>query len=75
MLANEITSKNMKYYENSKFIKIRLKAIEYYCKYETKIEVVLRLADYVFGPLRHTIDHIKKEIAILIMLEIAIFLT
>ena len=41
----------------------------------TKIEVVLRLTDYVFGPLRHTIDHIKKEIAILIMLEIAIFFT
>ena len=56
MLANEITSKNMKYYENSKFIKIRLKAIEYYCKYETKIEGPLRLADYGFGPPTHTID-------------------
>ena len=74
-MAKEITSKKMKYYENSKFMQIRLKAIEYYCKYETKIKVILRLADYVFGPLRHTIDHIKKEIAILIMLEIAIFLT
>ena len=74
-MAKEITSKKMKYYENSKFMQIRLKAIEYYCKYETKIEGPLRLADYVFGPPRHTFDHIKKEIAILIMLEIAIFLT
>ena len=63
----------MKYCENSKCVQIGLKAMKYYCKYETKIEGPLRLADYGFGPPRHTIDHIKKEEAMLIMLEIAIF--
>ena len=56
-------------------MQIGLKAMKYYCKYEIKIEGPLRLADYGFGPPRHTNDHIKKEIAILIMLEIAIFFT
>ena len=44
-----------------------------YCKSETKIEGPLRLADYGFGPPRHIIDHTEKEIAIKIMLKIAIF--
>ena len=45
-------------------MQIRLKAVQYYCECETKIEGPLRLADYGFGPPRHTIDHIKKEMAI-----------
>ena len=45
-------------------MQIKLKAMEYYCDCEPKIEGPLRLADYGFGPPRHTIDHIRKEIAI-----------
>ena len=45
-------------------MQIRLKAMKYYCEYETKIEGPLRLADYGFGPPRRIIDHIKKKIAI-----------
>ena len=73
-LAKEILCKNMKYSKNSKFMQIRLKAVKNNCECETKIEGPLRLADYGFGPPRHIIDHIKKEIAIQIILEIAIFL-
>ena len=63
----------MKYCENCKFMQIKLKAMKYYCKCNTKIEGPLRLADYGFGSPRHNIDHIEKEMAIKIMLKIAIF--
>ena len=54
-------------------MQVRLKAMKYYCECRTKIKGPLRLADYGFGPSRHTIDHINKEKVIKIMLEIAIF--
>ena len=54
-------------------MQIRLKAMKYYCEFKTKIEGPLRLANYGFGPPWHIIDHIKMEIAILIILEIEIF--